>query len=152
MSSTFTKLMYHIVFGTKGRLPLIHQEIRNPLYDYIAGIVRREGGLLLAVGGIPDHVHLLVRLRARMPLSEVLQLIKGRSSRWLGERRDLPEPFAWQRGYGAFSVSESNVSRVRRYILTQEEHHQKESFRDELARLLQRHNLPYGEADLDDED
>lgn len=149
MSSTFTMLLYHIIFGTRERIPFITPEIRTPLYRYINGIVGHQNGFVLEIGGIPDHIHLLIRLRARTPVSELLHHVKGSSSRWLRVEKHVGS-FSWQRGYGAFSVSESNVQKVRRYIQHQEEHHRSEPFQAEFARLLRRHHLDPADADSDE--
>ena len=149
MATTYTKLLYHLVFSTKRRAPLIKAELRDPLYAYIGGIVRDHRGALMAAGGMPDHVHLLVNLRAVPSVARHLQEIKGSSSRWVNENH--PElGFAWQTGYGAFSVSESNVPEVIRYINDQEAHHQRMSFKEELIRLLKRHGIEYDERYLFD--
>lgn len=148
MPSTFTNLLYHIVFTTKDRIPRIHEGIRERLYEYIGGIIRKEGGVLLQIGGVPDHVHLLIKMKTDTPLATMVRLIKARSSKWMNERAVSEERFEWQAGYGAFSVSESQAVRVRRYIQEQEEHHKKVSFRDELIALLQRHRIEYDERYL----
>jgi REP element-mobilizing transposase RayT len=141
MPDTYTKLRYHIVFGTKQRLPLITAEVRDDLYSYLGGILARHGGILLAVGGMPDHVHLLAGLNTTRSLADIMQRVKANSSRWMNERAARTEPFAWQVGYGAFSVSESQIGVVRTYILRQEEHHRKVSFQDELKAILRKHGF-----------
>lgn len=145
MATTFSNLLYHIVFSTKTRLPLIRREIQEPVYEYVGGIIRDEGGILLEIGGVPDHIHILAKLRTDKAVALMVQRIKGRSSKWLNERRAPAERFAWQEGYGAFSVSESLVNKVRTYIRTQEEHHRRVSFKEELIALLKRHRIPYDE-------
>lgn len=147
MATTYTNLIYHLVFSTKRRMPLIAAELRDPLYSYIGGVVRDLRGALMAAGGMPDHVHLLVNLRAVPSVARHLQEIKGSSSRWVNEM--YPElGFAWQTGYGGFSVSESNVPEVMQYIANQEAHHQRMSFKEELIRLLERHGVEYDERYL----
>lgn len=148
MATTFANLLYHIVFSTKNRIPSIRTEIREPLYEYMGGIIRGEGGTLLEIGGMPDHVHLLAKLKADIAVSMMLQKIKGSSSKWLNSRSDLPERFEWQSGYGIFSVSASAVERMRSYIRSQEEHHRRVSFKDELISLLRRHGISYDERYL----
>jgi putative transposase len=146
MAKTYTKLVYHIVFSTKERIPLITAEIQDRLYSYLGGIIRGEKGSLLEIGGVTDHVHLLARFGAATAVSDMVQRIKGSSSHWLNQ-----EPgswFAWQNGYGAFTVSESQVARVRKYIQRQEEHHQGVSFKDELISLLRKHRIDFDERDL----
>ena len=148
MSATFTHLLYHLIFSTKYRLHLINDEIKAPLYEYIGAIVRGEKGTLLAIGGMPDHVHLLVRLAPDCPVSGILRSIKANTSRWANERFRPEGGFRWQRGYGAFSVSESQAPVVRGYIDRQEEHHSRFTLREELATLLNRHGIQYDERFL----
>ncbi|MES1242002.1 MAG: IS200/IS605 family transposase [Acidobacteriota bacterium] len=146
MSKTYTKLIYHVVFSTKERVPLITGEIRERLYPYLGGVIRGENGILLEIGGVEDHVHLLVRFGAAIAVSDMVQRIKGNSSHWLNQRPECW--FAWQNGYGAFTVSESQVATVRRYIQRQEEHHKGSSFTDELVSLLRMHRIDFDERDL----
>ena len=148
MASTFTNLLYHVVFSTKDRTPAIHEGLRERLYEYIGGIIRGERGVLLEIGGVPDHVHLLVKLKSDMAVAEFVRLVKSNSSKWLNESNDPRARFEWQTGYGAFSVSESQARKVRKYIQTQESHHAKVSFRDELITLLEKHGIEYDERYL----
>ena len=146
MAKTYTKLSYHIVFSTKERVPLITAEIRDRLYPYLGGVIRGEKGSLLEIGGIADHVHILARFGAAAAVSEMVKRIKGNSSHWLSQ--ELGVWFAWQLGYGAFTVSESQVAAVRKYIQHQEEHHKRVSFKDELISLLRKHRIEFDEDDL----
>ena len=148
MATTFSNLLYHIVFSTKNRVPLIQERVRESLYEYMGGITRGEGGILLEIGGIPDHVHLLTKFGTSVAVSEMVKKIKGKSSKCMNDRPDYPERFDWQEGYGAFSVSESLVERIRTYIRSQEEHHKKVSFKDELISLLRKHRISYDERYL----
>lgn len=148
MANTFTNLLYHIVFSTKDRTPLIHGEMRERLYEYMGGIIRGERGVLLEIGGVPDHVHLLTKLKSDMAVAEMVRLVKSNSSKWWNELDDTKAHFEWQTGYGAFTVSESQVRKVRSYIQTQESHHAKVSFRDELITLLKKHGIEYDEQYL----
>ena len=145
MATTFANLVCHVVFSTKNREPLIREEIRDPLYEYMGGIIRGEGGVLLEVGGMPDHIHLLAKIKTDMAVATLVQKVKGKSSKWLN---DGDVPFEWQAGYGTLSVSASLVDRVRQYIRLQEEHHRRVSFRDELVGLLRRHGIAYDERYL----
>mgnify|MGYP000266984628 CR=1 FL=1 len=115
MPSTYSNLLYHIVFSTKDRERLITEEFKEELYRYMAGIAREEGGTLLEIGGIDDHVHLLAKFKPSIAVSDMLRLIKTNSSKWLHEEKKHAR-FGWQEGYAAFSVSESQVVAVRRYI------------------------------------
>ncbi|HYN19552.1 MAG TPA: IS200/IS605 family transposase [Thermoanaerobaculia bacterium] len=148
MATTFANLLYHVVFSTKNRLPSIRTEIREPLYEYMGGILRGEGGVLLEIGGMPNHVHLLTKLKTDVAVSVMVQKVKAKSSKWLNERHGSPERFEWQAGYGIFSVSASLAEKVRRYIREQEEHHRRVSFRDELVTLLKRNGITYDERYL----
>ena len=143
MASTFTCLDYHIVFSTKYREPTIRDELREDLYQYLGGIVRSENGCLREVGGMPDHVHLLVALPPTIAVSDMFRILKANSSKWLNERDDQPTKFQWQIGYAAFSVSVSQREVVSRYIRNQQEHHRKRDFQEELLELLERNQIAY---------
>jgi putative transposase len=143
MPSTFTNLLYHIVFSTKQREPLITEDFREELYKYIGGIIRAEDGILIEIGGIDDHVHLVAKLKPSMAVSEYLNKIKSNSSKWVNENKKSARRFAWQEGYAAFTVSESQVPPVREYIQNQEVHHKKISFQQEFIALLERHGISY---------
>jgi len=142
MSSTLTRILIHLVFSTRDRMPLITPDVRGKLYEYIRGIVHRKEASLFEIGGVPDHVHILVQIDPTMPLSGLVQNIKGGSSRWV---KAHSKSFYWQRGYGAFSVSESNRLVVERYIQNQETHHARHTFQSEFIQLLKRHGVPYEE-------
>ncbi len=143
MPHSYTQLLYHIVYSTKNRHAWLTQPIRDRLYPYLGGGIRDEGGTALAIGGVADHVHILARLRQDKAISAVIGAIKANSSGWIHrEFADLAE-FAWQDGYAAFTVSKSQVERLRRYIARQEEHHRKRSFQEELLALLDAHEIEY---------
>lgn len=143
MAHSHTRLLYHLVFGTKNREPLIAEAWAAELYEYIGGVVRERRGDLIAAGGVADHVHLLVRLAADRAVSDVVRDVKAVSSGWRHERGDTA--FWWQTGYGAFTVSESGVGPVSRYIARQPERHKTQSFRDEYLELLRRHEVEFDE-------
>jgi REP element-mobilizing transposase RayT len=145
MAGTFTNLLCHIIFSTKERRPYIKPEFEEELYKYIAGIVRGEGGIALIIGGVEDHLHLLVKLKPYPSISDMLQKIKGNSSRWINEEQKLAGKFHWQDGYAAFTVSESAAPDVTDYIANQKEHHRKVDFKTELLLFLKRHNIEYDE-------
>ena len=109
----------------------------------MSGIVRQKGSTLLALGGMPDHVHILFRLKADTRLSDLLRDLKAGSSKWIHEKKDPMPEFKWQQGYAAFSVSPSNEAKVKAYILNQEAHHRKKSFKEELVELLEKHGVEY---------
>jgi REP element-mobilizing transposase RayT len=148
MAGTYTNLLYHLVFSTKNRIPRISAELQSDLYEYIGGIIRGEGGTLLEIGGMPDHVHLLVKFKPTKSVSEMLNRIKAKSSKWVNEEKLKMRKFGWQDGYAAFSVSESQVDPVRQYIQGQEAHHRRQSYQDELRALLARHGVEYEERYL----
>jgi len=143
MASTLTSLLYHVVFSTKGRFNFIYDELAHRLFPYMGGIVRENGGHALEVGGISDHVHMLLRLKAATSLADIVRLVKAGSSKWVNEQVKDGLPFAWQAGYGAFTVSESQLKRVQAYIQNQKEHHLGISFSDELKILLEKHRISY---------
>ena len=145
MAGTFTSLNYHVIFSTKDRFPFINSDLQSRLYEYIGGIIRSESGILLEIGGIADHLHLLFRCRPTPSLSDQLRVIKSKSSGWVHENFPKLEKFAWQDGYGAFTVSKSDLVRVSDYIRNQEEHHRTKTFKDEFVRFLQVHELEYDE-------
>ncbi len=147
MGQSFTSLTVHVIFSTKDRRPLITPDLRQRLFDYIGGIVRKNNGQLLAAGGTADHVHLLVALHPQTAVADMVRLIKANASKWVRQTVGKSD-FAWQTGYGAFSVSHSNREDVRRYIATQEEHHQRVSFDEEWVAFLKRHDIPYDERYL----
>jgi REP element-mobilizing transposase RayT len=148
MSHSFVSLVYHIIFSTKNRRPLLKPEIRDELYAYTGGVLRSEKGRLRKAGGISDHIHLLVQLNATLSVATCVQKIKSNTSRWLKRRFPTHSKFAWQEGYAAFSVSPSQIPKVKAYIENQEKHHRKKSFREELRDLLKAHNLEFEEEDL----
>ena len=148
MSDSYTNLLYHIVFSTKDRRPLITSEIEPQLYDYIGGIIRGLGGICLELNGTEDHVHLLAKLRPDWALSDILRELKANATGWMHDVFPDAKDFSWQNGYGAFSVSASQVQVVSNYIANQEEHHKKRSFRDEFIDLLRAHKIEFDEKYL----
>jgi len=140
---SFTNLLYHAVFSTKDRRPIIEPDFREKLYEYIGGIIRAEDGIQLDIGGVADHVHILMNLRPDDRVADMPRLIKANSSRWLNE--GPTRGFHWQDEYAAFTVSESQVPALRRYIAGQEQHHRKMSFRDELIALLRKNRIEFDE-------
>jgi putative transposase len=137
---SYTNLLYHIVYATKERAPLITNALRR-LHEYLGGTVRGLGGVALEVNGVADHVHILAKLRPTISVSEFLSKLKSGSSGWA--KRQTAGKFAWQARFAAFTVSESQVTRVRMYIRNQEEHHRKQSFNDELKALLRAHHVDF---------
>ncbi len=148
MPSAFTQNYYHTVFSTKQRRNLILPEFESRLFQFMGGIVRDLRCALLAINGMPDHVHLLVRYRADLSHSEMLREIKGRSSKWLNESYPEIGRFQWQEGYGGFTVSRSAVPLVEAYIVRQKEHHQRQDFKTEFLELLRRHGIEFDENEV----
>src|ERR1700682_1891045 len=148
MSDSYTNLLYHIVFSTKDRRPLITPEYEVRLYDYLGGTIRKLGGISLELNGTEDHIHLLAKLRPDRALSDVLRDLKANASGWMHDVFPELKDFSWQRGYGAFTVSHSNVEEVRRYIARQKEHHQQISFRDEFIQFLTANGIVYADRYL----
>jgi len=147
LPTTYTQLRYHFVFSTKYRVPTITSELRDGLYDYLGGVLRKKGGVLLTAGGMPDHVHLLAGWGTTVTVAEMLKELKGSSSHWINEQSK--NGFAWQEGYGAFTVSASQLLTVRKYILNQEEHHKKVSFVQEFMGLLKKHGVSFNPKDFE---
>jgi REP element-mobilizing transposase RayT len=137
MAHTYACNLIHCIFSTKERRPLIPANRLPGLYAYLGDIAQDEGFHLIAAGGAPNHVHLLFALPAKVPLATAVQKLKGSSSRWMGPR------FSWQEGYGAFSVSPSQVPVVRAYIQNQEKHHRKQPFEEEFTTLLRNCGIEY---------
>jgi REP element-mobilizing transposase RayT len=151
MSSTLSNLTYHIVFSTKYREPLITPKLRETLYPYIGGVVRNKGGALLRIGGVADHLHLVVRLRPDIALSDMVRMVKANASKWVNEQGlEGGGRFAWQSGYGAFTVSQSQLSTLVEYVEHQEEHHRERSFQDEFVAILKKQGVDFDERYLFD--
>ena len=137
--------LIHLVFSTKNRKPLLVEAVRPELFAYQAGILEQWNSPALRIGGEADHVHMLFRLSKNYALSKVVEEVKKSSSKWVKARIPFCTDFAWQNGYAAFSVSQSRVSDVERYIQQQADHHRAASFIEELRLLLRRHGLEYDE-------
>ncbi len=142
MTHSFRAHYFHIIWSTKNREPLISSEIQFLLYNYIGGIVRNYNGSLLAAGGTFDHLHLLIGLSLPDKFSEFIRDIKASSSAWM-KQNTSQKYFAWQEGYGSFSVSYSSIEKVYHYIKNQEKHHKTKSFDQEYLELLEKHNLSF---------
>jgi putative transposase len=148
MPSTHTCLLYHLVFATKLREPLISASMRTRLHEYLGGVVLGLDGVPQGIGGVADHVHLLVGLKPTHRLSDFMRELKKASSGWMNETGGVPN-FHWQEGYAAFSVSASARSDVQAYIAKQEEHHRVRTFREELVSMLEKHGVAYDDRYLD---
>jgi putative transposase len=140
MPRTYAQIAIHIVFSTKDRAKLIPKDFQPRLWSYAAGICKNDKIFVHAIGGMDDHIHLLIELPPILALAKAVNALKSNSSRWANEEGF---PFAWQQGYAAFSVSGSNVPAVVRYIQDQESHHKKMSFETEFIALLKKHGVEY---------
>lgn len=150
MPGTYSQLLLHIVFSTKGRAPWLTTDITERLYPYIGGIVRAERGTLYTIGGIEDHIHLYLRWRPDASISDLMRTVKSRSSKWIHDTFSQHAGFAWQEGYSAFTVSKSQEDAVKNYIAAQPEHHKKEDFKSELLKLLGAHAIDFNECHVFD--
>ena len=145
MSHSYISCHIHYVFSTKDREPWITADIRERLFQYMSGTARKHNMASLRVGGTEDHIHQLVSLPATLSVAKAVQLIKGNASRWIHETFPQHQHFSWQEGYGAFSVSVSQLERIIAYIDNQQEHHRFTSFEEEFLLLLKRHQTEYDE-------
>jgi REP element-mobilizing transposase RayT len=143
MANTYTQIYIHVVFAVEGRQSLIKPEHNDELQKYIAGIVSGQKQKLIAINNMPDHLHLLVGLRADSSLSDLVRAVKAGSSKFINEKRWAMGRFSWQEGFGAFSYSRSQLGVVIRYIENQQKHHAKKSFREEYAALLEKFGVEY---------
>ena len=141
-------MLVHIVFSTKDRRPLLMEAVREPLHAYLATVVRDKGCECFRVGGVADHVHLAIRLNRKVSVSELVAEMKASSSKWLKSQSPTLAKFAWQRGYGAFSVGPTDLNALIRYIDTQEAHHAKQTFQDELRAFLKKYGIECDEQHL----
>jgi putative transposase len=143
MPHSYVNNLMHCVFSTKERFPLIKPELESRLWPYIGGIARENRMKAIAIGGTIDHVHALLSLPAMMSFAKAVQLIKGGSSKWIHDTFREHHKFAWQEGYGAFSVSSSQAQKTIAYFQRQKEHHHKKSFQDEFIDFLEKHGIKY---------
>ena len=148
MSQSLVKNTVHLIFSTKNRLPYLQAERRDDVFAYLGGIVRELKGTAVNVNGVSDHVHALIRLPAAVAVAKAVEIMKANSSRWIHEHRVLHRSFSWQSGYAAFSVSESVADGVSRYISTQQEHHRRVTFQEELIAFFKKSGIEYDERYL----
>jgi len=145
MANSYTQIHLQVIFAVKKRTGLIQKEWKDELYKYITGIVQAHEHKLLAINGMPDHLHVFFGMRPIQSLSDLMQNIKQDSSKWVNQKKFIKEKFEWQEGYGAFSYSKSQVSRVISYIQNQEAHHRKITFLDEYKKFLENFGVDYDE-------
>ncbi len=143
MSHSYVSSLFHCVFSTKSRQKLIDQELQERLWPYLGGIAKENNFKALAIGGIEDHIHMLLSLPASISLSKAMQLVKGGSSKWVHDEFPEHRDFSWQEGYGGFSVGISQVEETTRYIVNQREHHRTRTFQEEYLAFLDKHGIQY---------
>ncbi len=148
MPQSLADILLHIVFSTKGRHPWILPEIEQELYRYLGAICQERGCHILEIGGVADHIHLLISFGRSVTVSQLILDMKANSSRWIKTKGVGYKEFSWQRGYGIFSVARSSVNSVVKYISTQKEHHKKMSYKEELLAMLKRAQIKFDEQFL----
>ena len=151
MANTYSQIHLQFVFAVKHRQSLISDHWKEQLYQYITGIIQNQGHKLLAINGMPDHIHIFIGMRPSQSVSDLLKDIKRSSSLWINQNRYVIGKFEWQEGYGAFSYSKSHIDQVIKYIDNQEEHHGKISFREEYLNFLKKFEIDYDEKYIFDE-
>jgi REP element-mobilizing transposase RayT len=143
MAHTYSSIYFHYIFATKNLQKIIKDDLRKRLWAFMGGIARKNDMDALSIGGVEDHVHLLLSLPTRISISKAIQLIKGGSSHWIHTAFPQYQDFRWQEGYGVFSVSRSRIDNLQKYIKTQREHHRMRSFREEYVAFLIKHGIKY---------
>ena len=146
---SFVSCLMHVVFSTKDRQPLITPELEERLWPYLGGIGKDYKMRALMIGGVADHIHMLLSLPSTLSVAKAVQLIKGNSSKWIHDEFPLLSAFEWQEGYGAFSIGVSGIDDTVKYIENQAEHHQQRTFKSELKSFLKSHGMKYEEWMLD---
>lgn len=150
MAGTFSQVYIQLVFAVKGRENLINRTWSPELHKYIAGIIKGKGHKPIIVNGMPDHIHAFVGLKPAMAISDLTRDIKNNSSKFINDKKFMPKKFCWQEGYGCFSYSHSQISSVYNYILNQEKHHQKKTFKDEYLEFMKKFDISFEEKYLFD--
>jgi REP element-mobilizing transposase RayT len=145
MANTYTQIHIHAVFSVQNRSCIIQENWKDELYKYITGIIKNNRHKPLVINGMPDHIHILFGLRPAQSISDLLQDIKGSSSKWINDKKLIKGRFSWQEGYGAFSYKKSDLPSVINYINNQENHHKKTTFREEYIKLLQEFEIEYND-------
>ncbi len=143
MANTYTQLYVHVVFAVRGRANLISPQWKEKLYQYMTGIITHKNQKLMVINGMPDHIHILIGLKPDRNLSDLIRDVKASSSKWINENKFLLGKFEWQTGFGAFTVSQSMIKTVVNYILNQEAHHKKKTFREEYIKFLEEYQIEF---------
>ena len=150
MGNTYSKAYFHLVFAVQNRYALIHKSWRQDLEKYITGIIQNNGHKLIAIGAMPDHIHILIGYNLSQSVPGLVEKIKTSSNHWIKDRKFTQYKFNWQKGYGAFSYSRSQIDSVAKYVLNQEEHHRKKTFKDEYVEMLRKFNVEFKDEYLFD--
>lgn len=145
MANTYTQIHIHFVFAVKFRHGIIQSKWKEDLYKYITGIIQNNNHKLLAINGMPDHIHILIGLRPAQSISDLMKDVKQSSSKWINDNKLAEGHFEWQEGYGAFSYSKSQINQVINYIQNQEMHHKKKTFKEEYLDFLEKFEIDYDE-------
>ena len=145
MANTFTQIYVQIVFVVQGRQNLIKNEHKEELHKYITGVIKKKNQKLIAINCMPDHTHIFIGLKPNMALSDLVRDIKNNSSTFINKKKWIPGKFNWQRGFGAFSYSHSQIDKVIKYIQNQEQHHAHKSFREEYLEFLKKFSIEFDE-------
>jgi REP element-mobilizing transposase RayT len=145
MPQSLARLHIHLIFSTKNRERIIHDQVRDSLHAYMATVLQNLGCHPVLINSVEDHVHVFFELARTVAVSSAVEDVKKASSKWIKTQGGEFAGFAWQSGYGAFAVSESNVPAVREYVATQQEHHRKKSFQEEYRSFLERHQIAFDE-------
>jgi REP element-mobilizing transposase RayT len=148
MANTYSQIYLQVVFAVKGRKSLIQNEWKDELYKYICGVVNGRKEKVYAIGGVSDHIHILISIKPNILLSDLVRDIKCNSSKWINERQYVIGKFQWQQGFGAFSYTHWHLDTIINYINNQEEHHKKKSFKDEYLEFLEQFYIEYDEKYL----
>lgn len=150
MANSYSQIYIQVVFAVKHRDAVINIEWEERLYQYITGIVQNNGQKMLAIGGVPDHIHFLIGLKPDCCLSDLVREVKKASNEFINQNKLTPTKFYWQDGFGAFSYSRSQLDNVVKYVLNQKEHHKKQSFKEEYLKFLKKYEIEYNEKYLFD--
>lgn len=150
MAGTYSQIYIQYVFAVKSRQNLLHKTWRDEVFKYISGVITAKGQKSIIVNGVEDHVHVFVGLKPSMSISDLVRDIKNNSSKFINEQGWLKEKFSWQEGYGAFSYSHSHIENVYNYVLNQEEHHRKQTFKEEYLDFLKKFEVEYNQKYLFD--
>ncbi len=145
MTNTYTQLYVHYVFAVQNRISLINEKWQNDLYKYSNGIIEQQGHKLLAINGMPDHVHLLISMNPKQSSSDLMYHVKRSTSMWINDNNLSPGKFSWQEGFGGFTYGKSQIPAIARYIENQQQHHKKHTFNEEYVKLLEAFGIEYDE-------